>query len=235
MLTCNLNQARKEKLIPPPPPAWGGGETTHWQRCQLFSVRRNILLLDTPLFRRLIFALQVLSTRFSSTHYNQVLTTVIRSCMRNLNLHHFSSRHQTYLQHDHPLPSKKNLQSCKAILLLEPCISLIYAWKPTNIPIIHSIYYVYMIAPTYFGITLPSSGMVPRAFLDMLNWGTVDKILWMGVLFLVTWCLVITTHHATRHNILSTAPQLSISQKTVGTLPEDGNVMPKHIGDTLYN
>jgi hypothetical protein len=25
-------------------------------------------------------------------------------------------------------------------LLLEPCISLIYAWKPTNTPIIHSVY-----------------------------------------------------------------------------------------------
>jgi hypothetical protein len=42
-----------------------------------------------------------------------------------------------------------------------------------------------------------------------------------------------TTHHATRHNtpihnVLSTAPQLSISQKALGTLPEDGNVMLKH-------
>jgi hypothetical protein len=34
------------------------------------------------------------------------------------------------------------------------------------------------------------------------------------------------------HNILSTAPQLSISQKTLGTLPEDGNIMPKHVGAT---
>jgi hypothetical protein len=48
------------------------------------------------------------------------------------------------------------------------------------------------------------------------------------------------THHVTRHNtpihnILSTAPQLSISQKAVGTLPEDGNVMPKHLGATIHN
>jgi hypothetical protein len=48
------------------------------------------------------------------------------------------------------------------------------------------------------------------------------------------------THHATRHNtlihnILSTALQLSISQKALGTLPEDGNVMPKHVGDTINN
>jgi hypothetical protein len=44
----------------------------------------------------------------------------------------------------------------------------------------------------------------------------------------------ITKHHVTRHNkpihnILSTAPQLSISQKALGTLPDDGNVMPKHV------
>jgi hypothetical protein len=47
-------------------------------------------------------------------------------------------------------------------------------------------------------------------------------------------------HHVTRHNtpihsILSTAPQLSISQKALGTLPEDGNVMPKHGGATIHN
>jgi hypothetical protein len=50
----------------------------------------------------------------------------------------------------------------------------------------------------------------------------------------------IATHHATRHNtpihnILSTTPQLSISQKALETLPEDGNVMPKHVGDTIHN
>jgi hypothetical protein len=37
------------------------------------------------------------------------------------------------------------------------------------------------------------------------------------------------------HNILSIAPQLSISQKPLGTLPEDGNVMPKHVGDAIHN
>jgi hypothetical protein len=48
------------------------------------------------------------------------------------------------------------------------------------------------------------------------------------------------THHVTRyntpiHNILSTAPQFSISQKALGTLPEDGNVMPKQVGATIHN
>jgi hypothetical protein len=37
------------------------------------------------------------------------------------------------------------------------------------------------------------------------------------------------------HNILSTAPQLSISQKALETLPEDGNVLPKHVGATMQN
>jgi hypothetical protein len=37
------------------------------------------------------------------------------------------------------------------------------------------------------------------------------------------------------HNILSTAPQLSISKKTLGTLHEDGNVIPKHVGATVHN
>jgi hypothetical protein len=35
--------------------------------------------------------------------------------------------------------------------------------------------------------------------------------------------------------ILSTAPQLSISQKALGTLHENGNVMPKHVGATIHN
>jgi hypothetical protein len=48
------------------------------------------------------------------------------------------------------------------------------------------------------------------------------------------------THHVTRHNtpihnIPSTAPQLSISQKALGMLHEDGNVMSKHVGATIHN
>jgi hypothetical protein len=50
----------------------------------------------------------------------------------------------------------------------------------------------------------------------------------------------IATHHVTRHNtpihsIPSTATQLTIFQKALGTLPEDGNVMPKHVGATIFN
>jgi hypothetical protein len=50
----------------------------------------------------------------------------------------------------------------------------------------------------------------------------------------------IATYHVTRHNtpihnILSTALQLSISEKALETLPEDGNVVPKHVGATIHN
>ena len=38
----------------------------------------------------------------------------------------------------------------------------------------------------------------------------------------------VTRHNTPIHNILSTASQLSISQKALETLLEDGNVMPKH-------
>jgi hypothetical protein len=64
-----------------------------------------------------------------------------------------------------------------------------------------------MVAPTCLGITLPSTDRhAPR------HW----------------------THHA-HPQYPSIAPQLSISQKTLGTRPEDGNVMPKHVGATIHN
>jgi hypothetical protein len=44
-----------------------------------------------------------------------------------------------------------------------------------------------------------------------------------------------TRHNTPINNILSTAPQFSIYQKALGTLPEDGNVVPKHVGVTINN
>jgi hypothetical protein len=38
-----------------------------------------------------------------------------------------------------------------------------------------------------------------------------------------------------RGDLRSTAPKLSISQKALGTLLEDGNIMPKHVGTTIHN
>jgi hypothetical protein len=46
--------------------------------------------------------------------------------------------------------------------------------------------------------------------------------------------LHVTRHNTPIHNILSTDLKLSISQKALGTLPEDGNVMPKHVGATIH-
>jgi hypothetical protein len=45
----------------------------------------------------------------------------------------------------------------------------------------------------------------------------------------------VTRHNMLIHNILLTAPQLRNSKNALGTLPEDGNVMPKHVGDTIHN
>jgi hypothetical protein len=52
--------------------------------------------------------------------------------------------------------------------------------------------------------------------------------------------MVLGAHHDNKanppnNNILSTVPQLSISQKALGTFPDDGNVMPKHAGATIHN
>jgi hypothetical protein len=50
------------------------------------------------------------------------------------------------------------------------------------------------------------------------------------------WCVHhVSRHNTPIHNIISTAPQLNISQKTLGTLPEDGNVIPKNVGATVQN
>jgi hypothetical protein len=51
---------------------------------------------------------------------------------------------------------------------------------------------------------------------------------------------VVRKQHANRHNtpihnIQLTALQMSISQKALATLPDDGNVMPKHVGATIHN
>ena len=45
----------------------------------------------------------------------------------------------------------------------------------------------------------------------------------------------VTRHNTPIHNILSTASHLKITQKALETLPEDGNVMPKHAEATIHN
>jgi hypothetical protein len=54
----------------------------------------------------------------------------------------------------------------------------------------------------------------------------------------IEYCVVISDisrHNTPIHNILSIAPQLSISQKALRTLHDDGNIMPKHVGVTIHN
>jgi hypothetical protein len=69
-----------------------------------------------------------------------------------------------------------------------------------------------MVDPTCFGITLPSSGSVHSAFWEMLNWGVVDRILWMGVLCLVTWYVATWDRHAPiNYNILNFKCALKIN------------------------
>jgi hypothetical protein len=67
-----------------------------------------------------------------------------------------------------------------------------------------------MVGPKCFGITSPSSRSVPRAFSEVL-----------------------TRHNTPIHSILSTT-YLRISQKALGKILEDGNVMPKHVGATIH-
>ena len=45
----------------------------------------------------------------------------------------------------------------------------------------------------------------------------------------------VTRHNTTIHDIVSTAFQLTISQKALDILFEDGNVMPKHVEATIHN
>jgi hypothetical protein len=46
---------------------------------------------------------------------------------------------------------------------------------------------------------------------------------------------ILTRHNTPIYNILSTAPQFSISQKALAKLPGEGNVMPKRVGATIHN
>jgi hypothetical protein len=58
------------------------------------------------------------------------------------------------------------------------------------------------------------------AFWEMVNWEEVDRILWMGMLCLVTAIDFSSIEH--------------LSEGT-RTLPDDGNVMSKYVGATMHN
>jgi hypothetical protein len=89
-----------------------------------------------------------------------------------------------------------------------------------------------MVSPKCFGVTLPSSGSVPSAFWEMLNWGAVYRILWMGVLCLMTWCVVISDRHATRHHYLlrnNTEGSSSQQNITLTNLHISYNISPRSV------
>jgi hypothetical protein len=52
---------------------------------------------------------------------------------------------------------------------------------------------------------------------------------------LITYGISYMFRHYIAIHIISTAPQLSISQKALGAIPEDGTVMPKRVGATIHN
>src|SRR5215475_12362699 len=109
--------------------------------------------------------------------------------------------------------------------------------KPTNTPIIiQFINYVwYLLHVLALHCHLQGGFLMPseRCSIEKQSREFVDGCV-------VSSDVVCTAHHVTRHympihNILSTASQLSISQKALETLPEDGNVMPKHAEATTHN
>jgi hypothetical protein len=71
-----------------------------------------------------------------------------------------------------------------------------------------------MTALTCFGITLSSSGSISSAFWEMLNWGAVERILWVGGVCLVTWCVAISH------------PQYSIDCSSIEHLSEGTRYAP---------
>jgi hypothetical protein len=74
-----------------------------------------------------------------------------------------------------------------------------------------------------------------RAFLEYMREKQKMHQLFIQFINYAWYAHHVTKHNTLIHNILSTAPQLSISQKALGTLPEDGNVMSKHVGNTVHN
>jgi hypothetical protein len=71
-----------------------------------------------------------------------------------------------------------------------------------------------------------------RLFIQFINYVWYSYILHVSELH---YAHHVTRHNTPTHNILSTASQLSISQKALGTLPEDGNVILRHVGYTIHN
>jgi hypothetical protein len=98
-------------------------------------------------------------------------------------------------------------------------ITTTYAWK-SNKYTNYSFNLLIMYDSSY--ITLPFSGSVRSAFWEMFNWGAVDRIVWMGVLCLVTWCVAIWDHHAPPHSF----PQIPHSMLKSNSAVDKNHIKP---------
>jgi hypothetical protein len=123
--------------------------------------------------------------------HNPSLLNIMMEWFSLLILHHVFCMNKYA---DNPLTPELNPSAQRCLtrfvtvyFALEPCISLIYAWKTNKYTNYSFSLLLCMVFPSCFGITLPSSGSVLIAFWEMLNWGAVDRIVWMDVVGLVTW------------------------------------------------
>jgi hypothetical protein len=116
-------------------------------------------------------------------------------------------------------------------VLLEPWISLIYAWK-TNKCNNNSFSLLIMYGSSdMFRHYIP---IFRERFQCLLRDAKLRSSRYNIVDGRVVFSDVVRGDLRDRHSRLSTAPQLSISQKALGTPPVDGNVMPKHVGATIH-
>src|SRR5215510_14306113 len=136
------------------------------QSVRLMSTNHSVRLMSTNHNVRLMSTNH--SVRLMSTNHN------VRLMSTNHSVRLMSTNHSVRLIPKYPLPLTVNLtlsllmciygrDFLLGILLLKPCISLTYARK-TNKYTNYSFSLLCMVAPTCFGITLPSSGSVPSAF-----------------------------------------------------------------------
>src|SRR5215510_1868836 len=108
--------------------------------------------------------------------------------------------------------------------------------KPTNTPIIHSVYYVwYLLHVSALHCHLQGAFLVPSERCSIEE-QSIEYCGWASCILDV----VRGAHHVTRHN--TQHPQYSTDSSSVEhlsegtrTLPENGNVMPKHVGATIHN
>jgi hypothetical protein len=94
-----------------------------------------------------------------------------------------------------------------------------------------------------YDLSLVGLGHIPKITLPLMKKYEMCAIVSNGLNILSTEYIhlqsyfleMVDRNNTPIHNILSTAPQFSISQKALGTLPKDGNIMSKHAAATIHN